>query len=77
MESEDAQNVNQLIKAAYDDLFPFLSEVSKHAAQNTAVLDIAIYEEKVTSTFNIELSKRSIGIIDKLHAKLSITFVDF
>ena len=73
--SEKGENINDLLKKAEKDLSPFWKMITSYTSRYHTLLDIVVYEE--SGKFNLRLTKKSMDIIDKMNAKLSISFFDW
>ncbi len=79
IESEKSENINALLKRMYMDLKTDLMYIEKYTKRYSSLLDIVVYVNSSVPMYkyNVNLSKSSLKIIDKLNSKMSLTVFDW
>ena len=79
IESEKSENINALLKRMYMDLKASLPYIEQYTKMHSSLLDIVVYvnSPEPMYKYNVNLSKNSLKIIDKLNSKMSFTVFDW
>ena len=77
LEAGSHKSINAVLKQMYEELKPHLKNLQQYTKKYHSLIDVVIYVEEITARFNLQLSKKSIEILNRINSKVSITFVDF
>ena len=78
LEAKSFENINSLIKRMYKDLLPYRNCLALYTRSYCSIVEVVVYSDfSSDNTLCANLTQESIGILNSLHSKFSISFHDF
>jgi len=75
--AQDEIPINKFLTKQLEIIDKKMSVMRKYIEDYYAVMELVIYVEEKTNTFNILLSKKVIRLLNRINVKFSVTFIDW
>ena len=75
--AQDEIPINKFLTDQLEIINKKMPVLGKYIKDYHALIELVIYVEEVTNTFNILFNKKIIKLLSKINAKFSLTFIDW